>query len=66
MVTLDTPADGLEAFDLTPMVFREIAQWTKKRKARIVDRYVVHGEHPSVIIAYVLERSRRARRDSTA
>ena len=55
MDTLSTPADGLRAFDLTPMVFVEIARWTKRQKARVVSRKVVHGPNPAIIIAYVLE-----------
>jgi hypothetical protein len=57
MVTLNPPADGLKAFDLTPMVFMEIAQWAKKQKARIVHRGVVHGPNPTILVAYVLEKA---------
>ncbi len=56
MVILDTPADGLRAFDLTPMVFMEIARWTKRQKARIISRTVVHGPNPAILVAYVLDR----------
>lgn len=54
MVTLPTPADGLRAFDLGPMVFKEIAQWSKRQRTRIVSRRVVHEPHPVVLVAYVV------------
>ena len=53
---LVTPADGIRAFDLTPMVFREIAQWTKRHGARVISRRVIHGVLPSVLVAYVIDR----------
>ncbi len=56
MVILPTPADGLKVFDLTPKVFEEVAAWLRTSKARVVSRKVVHGEHPAVLIAYVIER----------
>ncbi len=57
MIVFDTPADGLRAFDLTPMVFMEIARWMKHHKARIVNRTVIHGPHPAVLVAYVFDRA---------
>ena len=53
MVILATPADGLQAFDLGPLVFMEIAAWEKKSKARILHRTVVR-ESNVVLVAYTI------------
>ena len=55
MVTVNPPADGLRVFDLSPTVFREIADWMRKHKAQVIRRSVQRADQV-VVIAYVLER----------
>jgi hypothetical protein len=54
MVTLMMPADGLKAFEVGPTVFMEIAAWAKRERVRIIQRTVVHGADPVVLVAYSL------------
>jgi hypothetical protein len=55
MLNLPVPADGVKAFDLSPLTFLEIATWTKSHGARVVSRRVfLKAPHPVVLVAYVI------------
>ena len=49
---MKAPASGAMAFDLTPEVFREIAEFTREAKVRVVDRTIIAKPKPGVIIWY--------------